>query len=85
MTTPLMARLCLAGDSRPPGSKESVNFEGKGPDMSLGKKSVRRVVRKNVKRGGKRCFFFAWNGKSFLINLRGHFQLCVLCGSSGKF
>ena len=57
MTTPLMARLCLAGDSRPPGSKESVNFEGKGPDMSLGKKSVRRVVRKNVKRVGKRCFF----------------------------
>ena len=45
---------------------------------------MRRVVRKSVKREGKR-FFFAWNGKSFLINWRGHFQLCVLRGSSGMF
>lgn len=80
--SPLRARLCLAGDSRPPGRKESVDFQGKGLDMSLGKKSMRRVVRKSVKREGKR-FLFAWNGKSFRINLRGHFQLCVLCGSRG--
>ena len=80
-----MVRLCLAGDSRPPGSKESVNFEGKGLDMSLGKKKHEKGCEKKCEERGKKMFFFAWNGKSFLINLRGHFQLCVLHGSSGKF